>query len=50
MQKVITDNNLWDFDKQIARWLNEGWKVVPTTLQIVASIDRERYIVVLEKN
>jgi len=62
MQKIFVGTDIWDFRREVDKYLVEGWKVVPTTLQIAASVsvstserfsnqssEIERYVVVLEK-
>jgi len=56
MQILITNNNLFLWDKEVNEHLEGGWTIVPNTLQISTSVSRddgwtktsEAYAVVVE--
>ena len=52
MQTLITNTNFGEFNRMVNERLQQGWKVVPTTLKVVSndSTYSGMFAVVLEKD
>lgn len=52
-QKPVASQSLWTFRKEIADYMEQGWRIVPGTVVIQLSQTNdsldERYFAVLEK-